>query len=150
MQKSITQISLLSVVTAITISLSGCGVTKVVQCNSMVKIVNDAAAEGQSFAKAAGTADPANATQLFTGTATKLEKLGKDMEVLDIKDEKLQGMKGKFITMYKAASKGLLDASAAVKAKDAKAMTKALEDIKNGTSQEDSLVKDINAYCAGK
>lgn len=150
MRKLITQMSLFSATGAIAILCAGCGVSKVQQCNSMVKIANQAASIGQEFASSAKSKDTVKMAQSFTETASKLEKLSKDMQALEIKDEKLQGFQTRFVKMYQDTNKGLGSAATALQKKNLAAITQAMNAIKVSSSQESSLVNEVNSYCSAK
>jgi predicted nucleic acid-binding Zn-ribbon protein len=151
MPKSIANMSLLSVTSAIAILCASCGASKVAQCNSMVKVANQAVTVGQEFANSAkNNKDAGAASKAFTTAAGKIEKLGQEMQALEIKDEKLQGLKTRFVKMYQDTNKGLSDTAKAIEAKNAPAMNKALVTIKAGGSQESTLVSEVNSYCSGK
>jgi hypothetical protein len=150
MQKVIKRICLLSVTSAIAILFAGCGASKVTQCNDIVKVANQAATVGQEFAGLDKSKDPAKAAKAFSEAASKIDKLGKEMQALEIKDEKLQGLQARFVKMYQDTKKGLSDTAIALPKKNVPAINKAVEKLKAGASQESSLVNEVNSYCSGK
>jgi PBP1b-binding outer membrane lipoprotein LpoB len=150
MPSVVRRVSILSAIVAIAVVFAGCGASKVTQCNEMVKVANQAATVGQEFASLAKSKDAAKAAQSFTGTADKVEKLSKEMQALEIKDETLQGFQGRFVKMYQETTTGLRDAATAFQKKDLPAINKALQKIQASAGQESSLVKEVNGYCSGK
>ncbi|BAZ38260.1 hypothetical protein NIES4101_41970 [Calothrix sp. NIES-4101] len=150
MQAMIVRMNLLMATGAIAILFAGCGPSKVAQCNEIVKVANQAATVGQEFAAVSQSKDSGKAAQSFTEAANKIDKLSKDMQALEIKDEKLQGFQGRFVKMYQDTNKGLRDGAVALQKKNLPAINKALQGIKAGASQESSLVSEVNSYCSGK
>jgi hypothetical protein len=150
MPKSMTQISWFFATSAIVSLLAGCGAGKVAQCNSIVKVANQAVVVGQEFANSAKNKDVGTATQSFNTAAGKLEKLGKEMQAVEVKDEKLKGFQTRFVKMYQDTNKGLTDTAKAVQAKNLPAINKALAAVKAGGSQENLLVNELNSYCSAK
>ena len=92
----------------------------------------------------------ANQFDELTKAATSLDNYAKELEALEIKDEQLQGFKTRFIKMYKDTGQSSRDLVAAAKKQDRAGVEKSLKDLQAATSQESSLVDEVNKYCRGK
>lgn len=137
----------LSSVVAIALLFTGCGESKVAQCNKVIKIANNAALLGQQYGK---DSKAAKGTQGLTQLATKIDEVGTEMKGLEIKDEKLQGYQGRFIKLYQDISKGLNDTATAINKKNIKEANRFLVSLQKSSVEEGSIVKEINGYCTGK
>jgi hypothetical protein len=137
----------LSTVAAIALLFTGCGESKISQCNKVIKVANQAASLGQQYGK-----DPkaAKGSQGLTELASKIDQVSTEMKGLEIKDEKLQGFQGRFLKLYQNISKGLNDAATAINKKDIKAANSFFTSLQKSSVEEGLIVKDINGYCAGK
>jgi hypothetical protein len=137
----------LSVAAAIALLLTGCGESKVAQCNKVIKIANQAALLGQQYGK-----DPKSAkgSQGLTEFASKIDQVTTEMKGLAIKDEQLQGFQGRFIKLYEDISKGLNEAATAINQKNIKQANRFLVTLQKSSLEEGVIVKEINGYCSGK
>jgi len=126
--------------------LTGCGESKVSQCNKLIQVANKATMELQGINKGN---NPDKVAQLNT-IADKLDRHSKDMQGLQIKDEKLQGFQTRFVKLYQQTGTGSREVAAGVKSKNLKAATQALKQMQTGVGQEQALVNEVNQYCQGK
>jgi hypothetical protein len=126
---------------------TGCGESKVAQCNKVIKVANQAAVLGQQFGK-----DPKSAkgSKGLTELATKIDAIGTEMQGLEIKDEQLQGFRGRFQKLYQDISKGLNDAAGAIDKKNIRDANRFLVTLQKSSVEESTIVKEINSYCSGK
>lgn len=147
MQRVFKQTVMLSTTAAIALLVTGCGESKVTQCNKIVKIANQAATIGQEFGK---NPKPQQGSKSLTEVAGQIDQVASDMKAVEVKDEKLQGFQGRFITLYQDTSKALRNAAGAWDKKNFKAATGFLVDLKKSTSKETAIVQEINSYCSGK
>ncbi|MDZ8052935.1 MAG: hypothetical protein RMX68_032675 [Aulosira sp. ZfuVER01] len=132
---------------AIALLFTGCGESKVAQCNKIIKVANQAVTVGQDFGK---NPDPKKGSKALTEVAAKIDTITTEMKGLEIKDEKLQGYQGRFLGLYQSTSKGLKDTATAIDKKNLKAANTALTSLKKNSSEESKLVSEINGYCSGK
>ncbi|WP_392531072.1 hypothetical protein [Nostoc sp. C117] len=147
MQSLLKQSFILAATTAIALLFAGCGESKVAQCNKIIKVANEAATLGQEFGK---NPNPAKGSKALTELAAKIDPLAKEMKALEIKDEKLQGFQGRFLTLYENISKELNNAAGAIDKKNLPAAKNFLASLQKSSAEESSIVKDINSYCSGK
>ncbi|MEH2251077.1 hypothetical protein [Nostoc sp.] len=138
---------MVSVTTAIALLFVGCGESKVAQCNKVINVANQASTLGQEFSK---NPHPAKGSKALTELAGKIDPLAKEMKALEIKDEKLQGFQGRFLTLYQDISKELNNAATAIDKKNLPAAKGFLVSLKESSTQESSIVSEINSYCSSK
>ncbi|BAY07627.1 hypothetical protein [Calothrix sp. NIES-2098] len=143
----IKQSIIVSGATAIALLFAGCGESKVAQCNKIVKVANQAVTVGQDFGK---NPNPQKGSKALTEVAAKIDTITTEMKGLEIKDEKLQGFQGRFLTLYQSTSKGLKDTATAIDKKNLKSANTALASLKKNSGEETKLVNEINTYCSGK
>ncbi|MBH8575620.1 hypothetical protein I8752_21940 [Nostocaceae cyanobacterium CENA369] len=147
MQRVFQPTMMLSTTAAIALLVTGCGESKVSQCNKIVKVANKAATIGQEFGK---NPKPQQGSKSLTEVAGKIDGVANEMKAVEVKDEKLQGYQGRFLTLYQDTSKGLRDAASALDKKNFPAANNFLASLKKTTSQESAIVQEINSYCSGK
>jgi hypothetical protein len=147
MQIPFKQPLLLSTTVAISLLFTGCGESKVAQCNKIIKVANQAVTLGQEFGKS-----PQNnkGSKALTEAAGKIDTIASELKAIEIKDEKLQGYQGRFLKLYQGTSQGLKDTAKAVDKKDLKSANRNVASLKKSASDETALVKEINTYCTGK
>ncbi|WP_306298969.1 hypothetical protein [Nostoc sp. T09] len=143
----IKQSIIISGTAAIALLFAGCGESKVAQCNKIVKVANQAVTVGQDFGK---NPNPQKGSKALTEVAAKIDTITADMKGIEVKDEKLQGYQGRFLTLYQSTSKGLKDTATAIDKKNLKSANGALASLKKNSSEETKLVNEINSYCSGK
>ncbi|MBD2385946.1 hypothetical protein [Cylindrospermum sp. FACHB-282] len=143
MQRLFKQTFLLSTTAAMALLFAGCGETKVAQCNKLIKVANEAVTS-QQFSK---NTQPQKGSKALTEAAVKVDNIAKQLQALEIKDEKLQGFKGRFLKLYQDTSTGLKNTAKAVDKKDISSANRFLASLKNIASDESKLVKEINSYC---
>lgn len=141
------RISMISSTVAIAFVFAGCGESKVAQCNKIIKVANQAVTLGQDFGK---NPNPQKGSKALTEVAAKIDTITTEMKGLEIKDEKLQGYQGRFLSLYDNTSKGLKDTATAIDKKNLKGANAALVNLRKNGSEETKLVNEINTYCSGK
>ncbi|WP_371819455.1 hypothetical protein [Tolypothrix sp. PCC 7910] len=142
------QTTILSATAAIALLFTGCGESKVAQCNKIVKVANQAVTIGQDFGKNANNAK--TGSKALNEVAGKIDTITTEMKALEIKDEKLQGFQQRFTTLYQSTSQGLKDEAKALDQKDLAGAKRSLVTLKKNSTEESTLVKEINTYCSGK
>ncbi|MBE9205913.1 hypothetical protein IQ244_05180 [Nostoc sp. LEGE 06077] len=147
MQSFVKRTVMLSTTAAIAILFTGCGESKVAQCNKIIKVANQAVTLSQEFSK---NPQREKGSKALTEVAGKIDTFASEMKGLEIKDEKLQGFQGRFIKLYQDTSKGLRDTAAAIDKKNLKAANASLTSLKKSSGEEGAIVGEINTYCSGK
>ncbi|WP_066375667.1 MULTISPECIES: hypothetical protein [unclassified Anabaena] len=137
----------LSLAGAIALTFTGCGESKVAQCNKVIKVANQAAVLGQEFGK-----DPKSAkgSQGLIELSGKIDQISTEMKGLAIQDEALKGFQGRFFKLYQDISKSLNDTAAAIDKKNIRDANRFLVTLQKSSVEEGAIVKEINTYCSGK
>lgn len=139
--------AILSVAAAIALLFTGCGESKVVQCNKVIKVANQATVLGQQLGKnSQSVKSPKGLTEL----ASKIDQIATQIKALEIKDEKLQGFQGRFFKLYQDISKNLNQTATAIDKKNIPAVNQFLASLKKSSSEEKAIIKEINSYCVAK
>jgi oligoendopeptidase F len=138
-------VSLVAIATSVAILASGCE-TKVSQCNKIATVSNAASMEFAGIEKEL----KANPIEAFKKSATRLDQYAKDMNAVDVKDDKLVSYKNRFAKMYSDFRDGSLAIVSAVQAKDAKTLKSAVDKIQENAKQETTLISEVKQYCGAK
>jgi hypothetical protein len=134
----------------LTLLISSCSVSKVAQCNSMIKVSNEAAQVGKSFATIKDMKSDAEKISFLKTAASKLATQSTAMKALEINDEKLKGFKTRFTEMYDGTGTGISEAATAMEKSDRTAFMSAVSKMQTSGSGENALVSETNSYCSGK
>lgn len=159
------------------ILLSGCGSSKVSQCNQLAEVVNqtqgfmqDFETEIQAFSENAAQVKnlddiKAAATQYTTAVdkvVTNLDGLVGDLESISLKDETLNQFRGNYVEVVRGFSAALQEASQAMdlvvnvqseaelpaKIEESQQQTvNAVASIESLSQTEAQLINEVNAYC---
>jgi predicted small secreted protein len=148
MPKAITHISLLLLASTISIVVSSCGTSKTIECNSIAKVLEKVQVATKEM-DASKTTDPAKAATVFSDMSGKIEGFGKDIQALEIKDEKLKGYQSRIAEMYRGYGKLFGEMAPAIKSKNTPKVTKDIAELKAASVKEQALGKEIGAYCGG-
>ena len=135
---------LLPLTAAISLLTVSCSESKVSQCNKIIKVANEAVTKAKSVTNGGQASDP----KAMLEAANAMEKASKEMEAINVKDQKLKDYQTGFIKMYRDTSKATRDFVAAFEKKDRPAAETALTNLQQATTPERQLVTDINTYCS--
>lgn len=134
-----------SLCTVVLFLASGCGASKIAQCNSVIEIANGAVEEARKLTNEGDTSEP----QAMIQAADAMEQASLDMEALELEDETLQEFRTGFIEMYTQTSSATRTFVDAFDKKDRPAAEAALAELQRATQPEQELVNGINSYCQG-
>lgn len=126
---------------------TGCGPSKVSQCNELIGVINTAVTEVQAVTQSPEAATNPDALNQIADTA---DRAVEQMQAVQLKDETLIGYQQSFIKMYQdtsAASRAIYDAS---QNQNLEAAQAALGQLQAATAPEPGLVNDVNSYCGGQ
>ncbi|MDJ0702132.1 MAG: hypothetical protein QNJ46_02530 [Leptolyngbyaceae cyanobacterium MO_188.B28] len=162
---------------AIALILSGCGESKVTQCNRLAEVVNQTQGfmqefetEIQSFSNSAAAvqniSDIKNAATQYTEAVNKvvtsLDGLASDLKTTELSDDSLLGFRDSYIGVVQGFSKALTQASKAmelVKTVDSEAALparieesqektmEAVSSIEELSITESNIIDNVNQYC---
>lgn len=127
---------------AIAFVAASCGESKIIQCNKLNNIINQA----DITTNTAKTGKP----PALIKAASELEKVAIELKALEVEDEKLRGLKSSFLIMYTDISKSFRKLAVAIERQDAEGIKSSLKFLKQARSKDRTLVKEINSYCQGK
>lgn len=147
MRNLITPISLFSTASVIAFSLASCGMSKVKECNIMGKVLKDNKIALEELENSAKSKNTNVIIRSFLSTSTKVDKLSKDMQALEIKDEKLVSLQSQFVKLYQDNSKGLTDVAKGLQTNNKSMKNTAIAKMQEGDKQEEVMIKNINDYC---
>ncbi|MGA7936134.1 MAG: hypothetical protein WCA35_21450 [Kovacikia sp.] len=140
------RITSLSSIAAISVLTVGCSESKVAQCNKVSAVVNKAASETQAIGK---SGNPDKMAELSKAADT-VDQYAKELEAVQVQDDKLKGLQTSFIKMYRDTGKSSRELVSAAKAKNVPTVKTSLQSLQAATSQESTLVNEFNQYCRGK
>jgi hypothetical protein len=150
MSKSIAKITATVLfASTIAITMTSCGASKTAQCNSVAKVLEKVEAATKEM-DAAKTTDSVKAAGVFSEMSVKIDGFGKDIQALDIKDEKLKGYQARIVEAYQGYGKLFGKMAPAIKSKDVNTVTQQIAELKTASVKEQALGKEIGAYCTGK
>ncbi|HBB30317.1 MAG TPA: hypothetical protein DDZ80_24525 [Cyanobacteria bacterium UBA8803] len=135
---------LLALAVAISGLTTSCTESKISQCNKIIQVANKAVSEAKTVTNGGQTSDPKTMIQ----AADAMDKASKEMEAIEVKDQKLQDYRAGFINMYRDTSKATRDFVGAFEKKDRPAAEAALTNLQQATTPEKQLVDDLNSYCS--
>lgn len=136
---------LVAIATGLSLLAAGCD-TKVSQCNNLIKVANAATQEMQSLSQSKGP----NRIEQMNQMADSLDKYAKEVQGLDIQDEKLKGFQQRLGDLYSGTRDASRELVAAANKKDVEAAKRSLQKMMTASQSEGTLVKDINDYCQAK
>lgn len=123
---------------------TGCGKSKIDQCNSFVAEANKS--QNAFVAISAAMLNPPS----LIPRAERLEAAVKAMEALPLKDAKLDGYRKQYVTYTNTFAKGLRDLAALGKDPSKNAERKKIaEELDAVGDKEGKLIEEINGYCGG-
>ncbi|MEM9538825.1 MAG: hypothetical protein AAGA60_04855 [Cyanobacteria bacterium P01_E01_bin.42] len=124
--------------------VSGCGTSKIAQCNQIIEIAN-----ALEEVRVSADNQEADTTQTMVQVVDAMDKASQDMQALELSDETLEELRGEFIKMYAETSNATRTFLEAFNKKDRQTVDKAIEELHRATQPEQELVNQINSYCLG-
>ena len=132
--------------TAGVVGTTGCGPSRVAECNRLVGVVNQGVTSLDQGMKA--TSDPSGVTEL-RAMADAMEKAAVDAGKVELSIAELKDFSKRYQDMAREVARSARDMAAAVDAKDAAKMSAAQESMEKAVKSEDALVDGINKFCGG-
>ncbi|MBP0016132.1 MAG: hypothetical protein J7647_01090 [Cyanobacteria bacterium SBLK] len=123
---------------------SGCGASKIAQCNQIIEVAN-----ALEEVRVSADNEQADTTQTMLQVVDAMEQASKDMQSLELSDETLEKLRGEFIKMYAETSSATRTFLEAFNKKDRETLDKAIAELHRATQPEQELVNQINSYCLG-
>jgi DNA repair exonuclease SbcCD ATPase subunit len=140
-------IALLGAFAVMSTLLSGCGESKVTQCNKLIGLANQATDEIKGLQQGGGDSAEQKKQQLEK-IANSLDSYTQKAQGLSIQDEQLKAFQKQLIDLYQQTRDNSRALLTAVNTKDAKATNAALSKLIQGGGAEQTLIRSVNTYCA--
>lgn len=141
-----------SLFVAIGLIASSCSEGKLSQCRKLIDVANQVVSDVQTVAQntssTAATGSSAESIAVINKVAEAADKANIRMEELTLTDDRLENFQTRYAAMYTEIGQTTRDMLAAAEEKDRQAGKDAYDAFKAATSQEGTLVEEINAYCA--
>jgi hypothetical protein len=120
-----------------------CTSAKVSQCASTIKVVNQTVIDTKTITNSGTKGD----LQTIEKLVEIFDKAAKDLEAVNVDDEKLKVYKEQFLSMYKGATEINKQLVTSMKEKKLTKVNEGLRKSNNIFSPERDLVAGINQYC---
>jgi hypothetical protein len=143
MKFRVRQIGLISLAISTNFLVGSCTAGKVSQCANVIKVVNQTVLETKTLT-AAGTKGDISIVEKLAGV---FEKAAKDLDSVNVSDEKLKLYKGQFVTMYQGATEINKQLVASLKEKKSTKVHEGLRKSSNIFSPERDLATGLTQYC---
>lgn len=140
---------------------ASCSENKLSQCKELIDVANQVVTDVQTVAQNASTTSSASTTSttdsanngpdsvaVINKVAEAAEKARINMEALKLEDETLKNYQSQYAAMYTEINQTTRDMLAAAEAKNREAGKDAYDAFRAATSREETLVQEINEYCA--
>ncbi|EYF02019.1 hypothetical protein [Chondromyces apiculatus] len=123
---------------------TGCGKSKISECNALIEVINKGVQSLEKGQKAG--ADPTGAADL-KAMAEAMDKVAADAALVELTLPELQKFSGEYQAMAKEVSRAARDMATAAEAKDSDKINVAQAAMEKAVKQEDPLVDGINKFC---
>lgn len=123
---------------------SGCGQSKISECNALIEVINKGVQSLEKGQKAGS--DPSGVNDL-KAMADAMDKVAADAAAVKLTIPELQASSTEYQAMAKEVAKAARDMATAAEAKDADKINTAQAAMEKAVKQEDPLVDKINKFC---
>jgi chromosome segregation ATPase len=124
--------------------LLACGMAKKAnECSALIDRINTAQQEASSIQFSMDTS-----TDDIKKMADVFEKLGKDLDAMEISTDELKGYRDEYKAMAAKAGKAAHNLAEAVEKTDQTKFDAAQKELNEATDPEDALVDKINTFCS--
>ncbi len=143
MKFRVQQVGIVGTAIAASLLMVSCTSTKVSQCASMIKVVNQTVLDTKATTEAGtngGLPTIEKLVEIF-------EKATKDLNSISVSDEKLKTYKSQFLTMYQGGTEISKQLVASIKEKKSTKVHEGLRKSRNIFSPERDLATGLTQYC---
>lgn len=123
---------------------SGCGQSKISECNALIEVINKGVQSLEKGQKAG--ADPTGVADL-KAMAEAMDKVAADAAAVKLTIPELQKFSNDYQGMAKEVAKAARDMAGAAEAKEPDKINAAQTSMEKAVKQEDPLVDGINKFC---
>ncbi len=128
---------------AVSLTIGGCSGNKLNQCANIIKVVNQTVIDTKNTTES-GTNGSVSTFEKSVGIFTKAAK---DLESVNVSDEKLKAYQSQFLTMYRGATEINKQIVESIKAKKSTKVHEELRKYQNISSPERDLATGLTQYC---
>jgi hypothetical protein len=128
---------------AVMLTIGSCSSSKVSQCTDMIKVVNQTVIDTKNITESGSNGSVAT----FEKSVEIFAKAAKDLEAVNIGDEKLKTYQNQFLTMYRGATEINKQIIAGIKAKKSTKVHEELRKYFDISSPERDLATGLTQYC---
>jgi hypothetical protein len=143
MKFGVQQVGIVLMTISISFLTVGCSGGKLSQCANVIKVVNQTVTDTKTITAGGTKGDIPTIEQLVT----TFGKAAKDMESVNVDDEKLKVYKGQFVTMYRGATEINQRLLIAIKEKKSTILYEELRKSRKIFTPERTIVEGISEYC---
>ena len=143
MKIRVRQIGIVGLAIAISVSTVSCTSGKVSQCASMIKVVNQTVIDTKATTES-GTNGGVPTIEKLVGI---FDTAAKNLDSVNVSDEKLKTYKTQFLTMYQGATEISKQLVASIKEKKSTKVHEGLRKSRNIFSPERDLATGLTQYC---
>jgi hypothetical protein len=123
--------------------------SKVTECNSIVKVADQATAVGQELKRSFESKDSSQIIQTLNNSMTKIGKMEQEIKALTIKDTKLVNFRSRFVNNYQDYNAVMQKMLNAAQANNTTELYQVVEEAKVADEREKTLIAEFNNYCVG-
>jgi aminoglycoside phosphotransferase family enzyme len=139
------QVGSIGLAIAVSLTIGSCSGSKVSQCVEMIKVVNQTVIDAENTTESVSNGSFATLEK----KVALFDKAAKDIEAMNIGDEKLKTYQNQFLTMYRGMSEVSKQVIEGIKAKKLTKVQEALGKYENIASpeRERTLATSLTQYC---
>ncbi len=143
MKFGVQQVGIVLMTISISFLTVGCSGGKLSQCANVIKVVNQTVTDTKTITAGGTKGDVPTIEQLVT----TFGRAAKDMESVNVDDEKLKVYKSQFVAMYRGATEINQRLLIAIKEKKSTILYEELRKSRKIFTPERNLVQGISEYC---
>jgi hypothetical protein len=137
------RVAMLAIAIGTSFLATSCSSSKVSQCASTIEVVNRTVIDTKAISDS-GTKGDVQTIDKLVGI---FDKASKDLDGVNVKDEKLKVYKGQFLTMYQGASDIAKQLVVSLKERKSTKVNEGLRKYANIVSPERDLATGLTQYC---
>ncbi|MGL5078688.1 MAG: hypothetical protein ACRDBG_23055 [Waterburya sp.] len=128
--------------------ISSCGENRLTQCEQIFRIAQGVKENSKNVSYT--NQEQPTVMKSWLEAASMINQAADKIEALHINDSELIGYQNKLVTVYRIYSQATFDAVQARENKNLEALKAARIDAQTAGEMQQSLIKEINAYCLSK
>jgi hypothetical protein len=137
------QVGSVGLAIGVSLTIGGCSGNKVSQCANIIKVVNQTVIDTKNTTESGTNGSIAT----FEKSVGIFAKAAKDLESVNVSDEKLKTYQNQFLTMYRGVTEVNKQIVEGIKAKKSTKVHEELRKYQNISSPERDLATGLTQYC---